>query len=50
MKFRIIEIDRDYRTKTDEFVKEFKNLKEAQEWTEKESWTGYDYHAYEIPQ
>lgn len=45
--FRIVEVDRDYHRVTDVFSKKFKNLEDAKAWARKESWAGYDYHAYE---
>lgn len=45
--FRIVEVDRDYRRVTGVETKYFASLKEAKGWARKESWTGYDYHAYE---
>lgn len=48
MKFRVVEIDKDYRTKTDEYIEEFHSVEDAEEWAKAESWAGYDYHVYEI--
>jgi len=45
--FRVVEVDKDYRTVTDVETKYFKSLEEAKAWAKKESWTGYDYHVYE---
>lgn len=46
MKFRIIEIDRDYRAWSDTLYKEFDSLEEAENWCRDESRTGYDYHVH----
>ena len=61
-KFVIVEVDKDYRRVSDYFTKEFSSLEEAKEWakssvsvwkwrtrTIKESWTGFEYHAYSYP-
>ena len=45
--FRIVEVDRDYNSVTGVETKFFNSLKEAKEWARSESWSGYDYHAYE---
>lgn len=45
--FRIVEVDRDYNSVTGVETKFFNSLKEAKEWARSESWSCYDYHAYE---
>ena len=45
--FRIVEVDRDYHRVTGVETKYFSSLKEAEEWARSESWSGYDYRAYE---
>lgn len=42
-KFEITEVDNDYRTWTDSFIKEFPSLKDAEKYCEEQSWTGYMY-------
>lgn len=46
--FEIIEVDRDYRTVTNVYRKEFKSKKDAQEYCEKKSWAGYYYFVKEL--
>lgn len=45
--FRIVEVDRDYHTVTNVETKFFSSLEEAKKWARSESWSGYEYHAYE---
>lgn len=45
--FRIVEVDKDYHRVTKVFTKNFLSLKAAKEWAAEESWSGYEYHAYE---
>lgn len=45
--FRIVEVDRDYHRVTGVETKFFSTLEEAKSWARSESWSGYEYHAYE---
>ena len=47
MKFMINEFDRDYRSWTGWFEKEFESLEAARAWCDAESWTGHDYYVEE---
>lgn len=42
----IVEIDRDYRTVTDTKFVDFESDEAADAYAAKETWTGYQYHAY----
>ncbi|XKX17412.1 hypothetical protein MVUOKPPV_CDS0015 [Klebsiella phage phi1_175008] len=43
MRVFIDEFDKDYRTITNNFEKEFDSMQEAEEWCKEASWSGYTY-------
>lgn len=48
MKYRVIVVDRDYRTVTDVYYLDFVNEDEAERYARNESWTGEDYHVTKV--
>lgn len=48
MKYKVMVVDRDYRTITEVYFMEFVNEDEAKRYAKNNSWTGEDYHVIKV--